>query len=432
MNHVPTFVLSRIHSIPSHQSKIERAMRLNFFSALNSLRSAILVCACILACAIPLVPPLAAQSQSEPDGNDPRVMQLYAAAKSAEQSGDVAGAISKYKSILAVSPHLGPAYNNLGALYLGQHEYPKAIATLKQGLAVDPSMYSATVLLGIAYYEASEYSEAKQALQVAVRGNPKDNNAELYLAKDLIKLRDFSPAAVHLQELTKREPRNQEVWYLLGNVYIQLSEAALAKVDEINPDSVLSHEIRGDVMASMKNFDGALVEYKKAVDLGPNQTGTHYKLADAYWQLEDWADATEQFQAELSNDPDNCNARWKLGDILLEQHVRPEEALNDIDKALQTCPDLTEARPDRATALIRLNRFEDAVSDLKMAIKAIPNEPRFHFMLAQAYRGLGRTADANVEMATFGKLEQNARATEAKHAEDVMKEKSKIPDAPQP
>jgi predicted Zn-dependent protease len=69
---------------------------------------------------------------------------------------------------------------------------------------------------------------------------------------------------------------------------------------------------------------------------------------------------------------------------------------------------------------------------LKTAIKDGPDEPRFHFMLAQAYRGLGRTAEANTEMATFGKLEQNARAAEAKHAEEVMKEKSKVPDTPQP
>jgi tetratricopeptide (TPR) repeat protein len=407
-------------------------MRWCLFSAPNPIRYAKAICGCALATSISIFPLLAAYSQADPDANDPRVVELYMGAKAAEQSGDIAGAISKYKSILTVAPRLGPAYNNLGALYLKQHEYAKAIAILKQGLKEQSTMHSADVLLGVAYYEAGEYSDARQRLEVAVRANPKDNNAELYLAKDLIKLREFGPAATHLQELTKREPNNQEIWYMLGNVYIQLSEAALAKVDAIDPNSVLSHQIRGDIMSSMKNFDGALVEYKKAVDLAPNQTGTHYKLGDAYWQLEDWADATEQFQSELANDPGNCNAQWKLGNILLEQHLRPEEALDDVNKALQICPYLTEARPDRATALVRLNRYAEALPDLKTAIKDGPDEPRFHFMLAQAYRGLGRTAEANTEMATFGKLEQNARAAEAKHAEEVMKEKSKVPDTPQP
>jgi tetratricopeptide (TPR) repeat protein len=406
-------------------------MSRGLFSAPNSMRVAKAVRSCFLVGSISLFPVLEAQPQSNAKADDPRVLQLYSEAKSDEQSGDIAGSISKYQSILAIAPRLGPAYNNLGALYLRQHQYTKAIAILKQGLEVDRSMYSATILLGVAYYEEGDYKDARQPLETAVRANPKDNNAELYLAKDLIKLEDFGPAATHLQELTKREPNNQEIWYMLGNVYIQLSEAALAKVDAIDPNSVLSHEIRGDVMASMKNFDGALVEYKKAVEIGPQQAGTHYKLGNAYWQLDAWADATEQFQAELANDPGNCNARWKLGDILLEQHVRPEEALDDINQALQTCPYLTEVLPDRATALIRLNRYEDAVPDLKTAIKGNPNQPRLHFMLAQAFRSLGRTADANAEMATFGKLEQSAREAEAKHAEEVMKEKSKIPDTPQ-
>lgn len=406
-------------------------MRQVFFFSLKLQRSRA-ARATILACALALIPFAATRAQSEPDANNPRVVQLYTEAKSAEQGGDLAGAIAKYKSILAIAPHIGPAYNNLGALYLREREYAKAIATLKQGLKVDPSMYSATVLLGVSYYESGQYADAREPLEAAVRANPTDNNAEYYLANDLIKLRDFGPAEMHLEELAKREPKNQEVWYMLGNVYIQLSEAAFAKVDAINPDSVLSHEIRGDVMASMKNFDGALVEYKKAVDIAPHQAGTHYKLGDAYWQLSDWPDATEQFQAELVNDPTNCNARWKLGDILLEQHLRPDEAFEDINKALQTCPYLTEARQYRATALIRLNRYSDALPDLRAAIKASPDEPRLHFMMAQAYRGMGKTADANAEMAMFAKLEQNARAAEAKRAEEVMKQKSKIPDTPRP
>lgn len=371
-----------------------------------------------------------ARAQSGQD--DPRVMALYSGAKLAEQNGDFATAVSKYKSILAMAPQIAPAYNNLGALYLKQHEYTKAIAILRQGLKVDPTMYSATVLLGISCYENGEYENARAPLESAVRANPKDNNAELYLANDLIKLHNFDAAAAHLQQLAKREPDNQEIWYSLGNVYIQLSEQAFSKIDAINPNSVLSHEVRGDVMADMKNFDGALVEYKKAVDIAPRQPGTHYKLADAYWQLDDWGDATEQFQAELANDPANCNARWKLGDILLEQHMSPDEALTDIDKALQTCPDLPQAREDRATALIRLSRYGEAVSDLEAAVTSSPDEPHLHFLLAQAYRGLGKSSDANAEMAVFAKLEQSARIAEAKHAEEVMKQKSKIPDAQQP
>src|SRR5215469_4696656 len=126
--------VSRVLEKGKTQSKIEPAMRPGFFSAPNSSHYARALRNCFLASSISLFPLLAAYPQSNPDANDPRVMQLYTRAKSAEQSGDIDGAILKYKSILDVAPHLGPAYNNLGALYLRQHEYSKAIVILKRGL----------------------------------------------------------------------------------------------------------------------------------------------------------------------------------------------------------------------------------------------------------------------------------------------------------
>ena len=90
---------------------------------------------------------------------------------------------------------------------------------------------------------------------------PDDDNAELFLANDLLKLGDFDAAATHLSHLSTRQPQNQEVWYLLGKVHMKLSEQALSKLNEINPDSVWVHEISGEGMESMKNYDGALLEY---------------------------------------------------------------------------------------------------------------------------------------------------------------------------
>jgi tetratricopeptide (TPR) repeat protein len=81
------------------------------------------------------------------------------------------------------------------------------------------------------------------------------------------------------------QPANQEVWYLLGKVHMKLSEQALSKLNELDRNSVWVHEISDEIMEGMKNFDGALVEYKKAVEMAPEQAGTHYALSNAYWSL---------------------------------------------------------------------------------------------------------------------------------------------------
>jgi len=366
-------------------------------------------------------------AQSDGGANDPRVSKLYADAKTAEARGDFAGAAASYESLLQLAPRLAPAYNNLGSLYLRQREYKKAAAVLEKGLKIDPKMSSASALLGIALYELGDYAGAGQNLEAALRANPKDNNAELFLANDLIKLGKFEQAAGHLRQLSQRQPENQEVLYLLGKVHMKLSEEALTKLNALDPNSVWAHEISGEVMESMKNYDGALLEYKKAVDAAPLQAGTHYHLGNAYWSLNMWDAATEQFRAELANDPSNCTAQWKLGNIILEQHGDSAEALKEVQKALEACPDLMEARVDRARALIKLERHAEAVKDLEAAAKADPGEPSTHFLLAQAYRAIGRTQEAQAEMKVFSTLEESARAKTAERAKEVLQEKSKEP-----
>jgi tetratricopeptide (TPR) repeat protein len=366
-------------------------------------------------------------AQTDSSSTDSRVQELYSDAKAAEASGDLAGAVASYESLLKIAPRLPAAYNNLGALYLRHREYKKAAETLEKGLKLDPKMSSAEALLGVARYEMGDYLGARRSLEAVVKANPKDNNAELYLANDLIKLGELNPAAEHLRQLSQRQPANQEIWYLLGKVHMKLSEQALSKLNEIDANSVWVHEISGEIMEGMKNFDGALVEYKKAVEMAPEQSGTHYLLGNAYWSLRMWDPATEQFKAELVNDPTNCLAQWKIGNIVLEQHGDSGEALADIHKALEICPSLLQARLDRARALINLDRHADAVKDLEIVEKADPAEPSAHFLLAQSYRALGKTQEAQAEMKIFSRLEESARAATAERAKQVLQEKNKDP-----
>jgi len=368
-----------------------------------------------------------AQAQKSSSAADPQVQELYAEAQSAQAQGDLTGASAKYEKLLQIAPNLGAAYNNLGALYLQQREYKKAVAVLEKGLKLDPKMTSASALLGISLYETRDYANARRYLEVALRANPKDDNAELFLCNDLIKLGELVAAAAHLRMLSERQPQNQEIWYLLSKVHMKLSEQALSRLNAIDPDSAYSHQISGEVMESMKNFDGAILEYKKAVELAPQQPGTHYRLGNAYWSIQMWEPSTEQFRSELANDPANCDAQWKLGDIVLEQHQDPSEALAQIEKALSVCPSLAEARLDRGRALMRLERNEDAIPDLQAAEKSDPSEPNTHFLLAQALRAIGKTREAQAEMQVFSKLEEAARAKTAERARQLLQEKEKSP-----
>ena len=355
--------------------------------------------------------------------SDARVQELYSQAKAAQSSNDISGAISKYEEILRIAPRLGPAYNNLGALYFRQRDYQKAAAVLEQGLKINPAMPSASALLGISLFEMGEYAKARPPLEAALRANAGDANAQMFLVRDLTKLGDYEAAAVQLRQLAATQPKNQEVWYLLAKVYMKLSEQSLAKMNSIDPNSVLAHELSAEMMEAMNNYDGAVVELKKAAEMAPQRPGTHYKLGDAYLALSQLDSASAEFHAELAVDPANCMARWRIGSVIMLKNGNPEEALADMNQALSACPSLTDARVDRARALIKLNRNAEAAKDLEAAAKADPTEASTHFLLAKTYRALGRTDEAQAEMQTFSKLEESARAATAERAREVIKNK---------
>jgi tetratricopeptide (TPR) repeat protein len=350
----------------------------------------------------------------------PQVQTLYSEATAAEKNGDHAMAIQKYQDIIKLSPGLARAYNNLGRLYFNQGNYPAAIKVLEKGLAIDPEMYPAYVILGASYSQSGEYKKAKAPLEAALAKNPSDLHAEMMLASTLMNLNDYEAGAAHLRHILTQNPDDRQAQYLLGKAYLQLSKETLAKVIQHDPDSVLAHEIKGEEYENINDFDGALVEYKKAVDLDPHQPGTHFHLANAFWIIGKWPQAQKEFSAELENDPTSCAARWKMADSMLEAKEPADPALVELNQALKQCPELVQAHLDRARALVKLGNFGEALPDLKIAEAANPDDPSIHFLLSTVYRNQGNASEAKAEIQRYGQLQQKATEKSTQHANDVM------------
>jgi len=365
-----------------------------------------------------------AVAQSADDEVTPQVQELYAQAKAAQQRGDDATAIQKYRAMLKLAPHLAPAYNNLGMLYFSKRDYSQAAQVLEQGLKLNPNMPTASAMLGLSYSRMGENEKAEPLLEAAVRANPNDDNAQMALARTLINMGRYDEATPYLRSFLERNPKDQQAWYLLGKTYLHLSEDALGKINQIDPNSATAHIVAGEVDESMRNYDGALVEYKKAIDLEPQQPGTHARMGNVFWLTGKWESAETEFKAELTNDPNNCTARWKLANSMLEANAPAQDALTELNRAIEQCPTLMQARVDRARALVKLDKHNDALPDLLLAEKDSPNEPSIHFLLSSVYKAQGKTADAQQELRTYGRLQREASEAVAGQASDAINIKS--------
>lgn len=366
-------------------------------------------------------PALALQDNDEVT---PEVQQLYAQARAARQRGDMQQSIKDYRAMIKLAPHLAAAYNNLGMVYFEIHDYAQASQVLKRGLELNPNMPGASAMLGMSYFQMGESAKAEPLLEVALKANPKDDQVEMILIQILINSRHLDSAASHLNSFLARNPKDQEAWYLLGKTYLQLSEDSLKKINEIDPNSVVAHEIAGEIDESMHNYDLALVEYKKAIDLAPQAPGTHMHMGDAFWHTGKWESAQTEFRAELKNDPNSCIAHWKLANSILEANDSNDEALAQTNQAIDRCPSLMQARVDRARALVRMGKQAEALPDLQMAVADSPREPTIHFLLAAVFRAQGESAKAQSEMKIYGQLQKEASAAIAGQADEANKIKN--------
>jgi len=174
------------------------------------------------------------------------------------------------------------------------------------------------------------------------------------------------------------------------------------------------HLIIAEHLINEGDRDGAILQYRKVLQLAPQLPGTHFELAEALLQksktVRDREEAEEAFKAELALNPGNFNAECRLGDLYLSAGtMRLDAAYKSYDRALQLQPDFANAQLGMGKVLIRMGKNQEAVDHLREAARLDPIDSSAHYLLAQTYRRLGRTPDAAREIKLFEDLENSRK-----------------------
>lgn len=367
----------------------------------------------VAACAVVLLAP-SGRAQSA------AVQQLYQQAHEAQDAGNPEKAIAIYRELIHQDPSIAAAYNNLGRLLFNLNRFSEAAKVLQQGLALNPDMAPAQVMLGASYLQLNEPAKAIGPLQRGVKALPDDRFARENLVQALMRADRTAEAVAELQRMVAADPRDQKSWYQLGKLELKLSEEAFARMRSIDENSALSHQLSGEIMESMQNNPGAIAEYKQALTVDPNDADAMYRLANVYWTTGDAANAAPALTKYLEKRPGDCNAEWKLANTMAKLGGDANEIMAHASAAEKACPDLPQARVERARALLQQKKPDLALLDLNVAAQKAPEDPSVQFLLARAYRALGKEADATTAMARFKELDKAQHDAQEKHAATVL------------
>ena len=198
-------------------------------------------------------------------------------------------------------------------------------------------------------------------------------------------------------------PRNPGAWYALGQGYNAVKQEALASFTNVS-DAPWRALISADALVENGRLTDAFVLYRAALESLPTMITIRDSIARIYERTghPQWATA-ERGKIHFSTDacatrPAMCEFRAGRYRTSLDAAIKGADsesrywtarAANELALAafehLDTLPDSAERRTVRAATAQAQERYTDAVSELKAAVRLAPKQPELQYQLASAH-----------------------------------------------
>jgi tetratricopeptide (TPR) repeat protein len=318
-------------------------------------------------------------------------------------------AAAEFQAIVALDPKNVDARGNLGVLLFFQGKYSESIPHLRAALKLQSTLWKIQALLGIAEKRAGDVTSALPDLEKSF-ANLKEQKIRTETGMELIdtysNTGDLPKAVPIISTLRDLDPTNVELIYTAYRIDSDLSDEARLSLIVVAPNSARVHQMMAHELARQGNTDEAIANYREALKIDPNTSGLHFELAEMLNSSSvpgGHEEAEKQYHAALAVNPNDEKAECKLGDLAA---LRGDQnaAAEHYERALKLQPNDSDAIIGLAKTLMTLNQPDKALPLLEQAVKIDPTNAVAHFRLSTLYRKMGRTDDANRELAEYQKF----------------------------
>jgi tetratricopeptide (TPR) repeat protein len=335
-----------------------------------------------------------------------------------EQQGKFPEAEAAWRAVLQSHPSSAEAYAHLGLLEARQEHYKEAVPLYRKALALQPSMPGLRLNLGLALFKGGNLREAMQVftlLKTRAPDSPDVQRLNILVGMAHYGLGEYAQAARFLKVAAAVDTQNLQLRLALAHscLWSKQYQCVLDTYHEIltlNAESAEADMLAGEAEDELKDFDGAIKQFRAAVKANPKEPDVHFGLGYILWTQKQYAEAASQFQAELDNNPDHAQALVYLGDTDMQLN-HPELAPPLFKKAVGIEPGIALAHLDLGILDGDAGRMDDALRELTAAAKLAPEDVNVHWRLGRLYRVMGKKAEAQAEFdkaSTLHKATDNA------------------------
>jgi tetratricopeptide (TPR) repeat protein len=184
------------------------------------------------------------------------------------------------------------------------------------------------------------------------------------------------------------------------------------KVEE-NPDSPEAIYDFATELALERYLPEAIRYLEKLTQLTPDDADVYYRLGNAYLDSRRFDEARAAYEKVLGLDyEDRAEIHYRLGCLELEQHANALEAKRQFEKALSIRPDLVECLKRMARINKLEEKFDGAIDCLASALKHEPDDAGMWLELGDLHENLGKMTRAKECWAKAIEVEPEGDAAE--------------------
>jgi Flp pilus assembly protein TadD len=285
-----------------------------------------------------------------------------------------------------------------GNQQLERKQYPEAIIEYRRAVQADPRLGPARLQLAFAYAATGDGLNALREYVRAADLMPDDRDALAKASTFLLLAGRFTDAQALAERMLKRDPNDVHAHVLLANSLAGLKDAegavaAFEKAVLLDPNRSSTYSELGSVQLISGNREEAEKAFRKAVEIDPKSANAHMSLANYLWATGDLRGAEQEMRTALSLDPKHTVANRAMAMYLMISG-KAAEAEPHL-KAVADASPAAEPKYFLAEYYLRLNRPEDARAVLTPMAKDDATFVGASVRLARLEAMAGKNADAH-------------------------------------
>lgn len=155
-----------------------------------------------------------------------------------------------------------------------------------------------------------------------------------------------------------------------------------------NPNGWMAYSNLGSFLAARGDTSDAIDDFRKALELWPDQSKDHNNLGKALVQKGRMAEAMNEFQTALRISPNDPDTETNIGAALLQQGDA-EESISHLRKVVGKFPRHAPAHINLGNALLQTGQTDAAVAEYKQTLELPFDHAETHYSIANAFRKKG-------------------------------------------